>query len=253
MYEFMRTDYAVKLPHIEWCILWLFRQAKAYFSNGDYDEAEATVLHGFREIFSVHGEEGGLALEEFGVNVNILVACYDRKMLLGYLDCGDKRTAFLFATLTVMLSVSNLFGERSADVLAATTLKPAFHNSDCARRAVIKALQSSSVESFREAVSSWEAGSREIKLCSKFTVDAGNAMGAAQELKRQSTERARSHVRQVTHAKKALCDNPGCTQEKVLLDKPSRCSRCKASFYCSRECQVAHWKVRKHAFSAATK
>ena len=65
MYEQMQTDYAVKLPHLEMSISWIFKQAKAYFLNGDYDEAEATVLRGFRELFSAHGEAGGLAEAEF--------------------------------------------------------------------------------------------------------------------------------------------------------------------------------------------
>ena len=36
------------------------------------------------------------------------------------------------------------------------------------------------------------------------------------------------------------CSNPKCnTQKKVT----SKCSGCGSTFYCSRSCQIAHWKA----------
>jgi hypothetical protein len=47
------------------------------------------------------------------------------------------------------------------------------------------------------------------------------------------------------------CNNPACTKLGVLSEAElvagagSRCSRCRASFYCSRECQLAAWPLHK--------
>jgi hypothetical protein len=47
------------------------------------------------------------------------------------------------------------------------------------------------------------------------------------------------------------CNNPSCLNlgrlsEAALVAKPrSRCSRCKACYYCSKECQLAAWRLHK--------
>jgi hypothetical protein len=47
------------------------------------------------------------------------------------------------------------------------------------------------------------------------------------------------------------CNNPKCTKLGVLSEAElvagagSRCSRCRACFYCSRECQLAAWPLHK--------
>lgn len=38
-----------------------------------------------------------------------------------------------------------------------------------------------------------------------------------------------------------VCSNPGCSQQ--VSKGMKRCSRCKQVAYCSRECQLAHWKA----------
>jgi hypothetical protein len=45
----------------------------------------------------------------------------------------------------------------------------------------------------------------------------------------------------------ASCDNPTCRAGAV--DVLKRCSRCLDVRYCSKECQVAHWKVHKQSRS----
>ena len=262
MYDQMRIDYLPKLPYLGLSVSLLYQQARAYLWNGDCDEAEATVLQGFRELFAVYGQEGGLAKDEFTTCLITLLGAYNRKVLLASPDCSDERLLFAIPTLTAMLSVSNL-GEKCDDILL-SVLKPEFRNDDIARRAVLKALQTQSVEDFRAAVGSWTGDPQDFKFEVKCTTESGSRK-VVQELKRKSTESARSYTRESAQKRgssileevaqagvnRALCNNPSCTQQNILEDKPSRCSRCKASFYCSRDCQVAHWKVHKQSCSAS--
>jgi len=42
-----------------------------------------------------------------------------------------------------------------------------------------------------------------------------------------------------------FCSNPNCFEEQEDV-KFKKCSRCKLAFYCSKECQVDHWKASHH-------
>ena len=245
MFEVMLTDFAAELPHI--CVQLLSKQARAYFWNGDYDEAEVTVLRGSRELFAVYGEKGGLVHfeYEFAWNVTTLLNLYLSKAMLAYSDGGLKSSKVMFVTLNTMFSVSNLSGV--SDGVCIPALKPQFRQKDVARSAVLKALLTNSVEQFREAINSWSV---DLQGFMSSVTCTGNPMVDSQELKLQAKEWTRSYIRSkaaLTRVNTTLCDNPGCIQEKELAAKPSRCSRCKAAFYCSRDCHVAHRKVHKHS------
>lgn len=40
------------------------------------------------------------------------------------------------------------------------------------------------------------------------------------------------------------CSNRGCKRTETVDQKFSRCSKCKVAIYCSRDCQIADWKIR---------
>lgn len=44
---------------------------------------------------------------------------------------------------------------------------------------------------------------------------------------------------------KVGCDNPGCKKTESFLGEFKRCSKCKKSVYCGRDCQVKHWNIHK--------
>jgi len=48
-------------------------------------------------------------------------------------------------------------------------------------------------------------------------------------------------------AKVGLCANPKCSlpDRKATRDKMLYFTQCRLENYCSRECQVAHWKIHK--------
>jgi tetratricopeptide (TPR) repeat protein len=50
-----------------------------------------------------------------------------------------------------------------------------------------------------------------------------------------------TQVRRQNQPASELCSEPGCDNSAPVL----RCSQCKSFYYCSRECQVKHWKTHK--------
>jgi tetratricopeptide (TPR) repeat protein len=42
-----------------------------------------------------------------------------------------------------------------------------------------------------------------------------------------------------------VCSNVSCCNSKITAIDTKRCSRCQSAYYCSRQCQVAHWKLHK--------
>ena len=42
-----------------------------------------------------------------------------------------------------------------------------------------------------------------------------------------------------------VCNNPACDKQPEENEKFKSCSRCHAAWYCSKECQTAHWKAHK--------
>ena len=44
-----------------------------------------------------------------------------------------------------------------------------------------------------------------------------------------------------------FCSNPSCVEEQDDV-KFKKCSKCKLAFYCSKACQVEHWKASHHNF-----
>lgn len=51
----------------------------------------------------------------------------------------------------------------------------------------------------------------------------------------------------------SLCGNPLCTQSEEKLNQFKACASCRFRQYCSRECQVVHWKTSHKAGCAAEK
>ena len=247
MYELMRIDYAINHPSLEFRLLLFQQQATAYVFSGNFDEAEQTLFDGLRKLFSVYGVKCGLAKDLFAGIATTLLQSYACKMIDASSECGDGGASFQLVILATMFSVSNLYA--GSHKVCISALKPELRKKNVARRVLLTALQTSSLEDFRENLISWGDDSQKLK----FRQFAKKPMDGRQELKRLAKENARSFIRQDLHVNRGLCDNPGCTQEKVRMDKPSRCSRCKVAIYCSRNCQVAHWKVHKQSCSATTK
>ena len=53
----------------------------------------------------------------------------------------------------------------------------------------------------------------------------------------------------VPHPLDVVCARPGCEKEG---GKMQRCTRCRAAYYCSKDCQVQHWPGHKGSCVAAT-
>ncbi|GKZ00321.1 hypothetical protein MPSEU_000985000 [Mayamaea pseudoterrestris] len=108
-----------------------------------------------------------------------------------------------------------------------------------AQLALFEAYQTTTPEFFRAKVLSWKRSGVEIPF-GPF----GDAYKTKDDVKNESKFRARKNILMMaTHMGSVSCENPDCRTLTGFIEQLLRCSRCKCVSYCSKECQLAHWKA----------
>jgi hypothetical protein len=100
----------------------------------------------------------------------------------------------------------------------------------------------------QQAVGDFQAGDPE-----KLQYTAADLQRAGQLLGPQLLQQAQEFVEGVCGALplRHCCNNPGClnmgglSEAALVAGAGSRCSGCRACYYCSRECQLAAWRLHK--------
>jgi hypothetical protein len=216
----------------------------SYRQSQDFDKAEESLLRGARDTIRIYG---GLAYAEkyFSELVVELLYTYHDRNLVEFNKTGP--LADLYHLLNVILyasgtaKISKTLSSQQLMLVAAKYRKQAG-----ARNALMMACKTESVSAFRTEVFSWKA--KGANIINGFTGAAPTAFGGPPK---GTSAFARSRSRECAPVIYKTCANPSCPDRVVVAAKLSLCSKCKAVEYCTRECQVAHWKVHKHTCAAS--
>lgn len=90
----------------------------------------------------------------------------------------------------------------------------------------------------------------DVKKMNELRLKMGKEAVVKDTIKKESAESALNALHALSSALPSSgCANPLCTTPSSPPPTLSQCARCRTVAYCSRPCQVDHWKVHKTACS----
>jgi hypothetical protein len=219
-------------------------QAVAYKRGREFGMAEDAYLRGLRHVFKTSGTGATTFDHEMVLPcMRNLASLYDDWDDIEYDNKGtssvEKINMMYIFTLTVA-QVVPIYNPGAERMLASK-----YRSKIAMRTALIQAFQTASVRDFRAAILSLK--DPKAPPLKPFRSGADNTTN--KYIRKQEKETAREAAVETAAMPLAICDYPTCRAGAVGVIKLSPCSRCRDARYCSKECQVAHWKVHKQSCS----
>jgi hypothetical protein len=146
----------------------------------------------------------------------------------------------VYLLLEAVLHIMGMTAEKTT--LSLEILDAKYRDVAGAEVALDRAFRARSVKAFRAEICSWKAKGAKLKF-----VPMDRAARTGDALRKAAKNTARERALSQCTVPRLKCKNPGCADEFVEFAKLSRCSKCKAVLYCSRQCQVADWKIHKRS------
>jgi hypothetical protein len=137
-----------------------------------------------------------------------------------------------------------LFEDKDATRFCQEGLKPQFKSRKNAMRAVVAATMAPSVEKYHALLFSYELDGHEILKIMDPTANLDEAKASfLKDQKERNKSSSRSTIggggRNTTFMCLDLCNS--CTKSFQHIEE----CPCQTAEYCSKECQIAHWKIHK--------
>jgi hypothetical protein len=230
-------EYATKLGDNGLLLYSYYNQGKALHRNKDFREAEYYYLRGLRELFATYKRQA-FEHELFPLLTKEFPFLYVERDELVTGGASMKDLSFV---LHAILGAAALLEDYLHPELALSQLlETKYTEKGAARLALMKAFTTSTVDDFRATVGSWKQPGTQV-----LSSVPGDVRSDKVKQFRQTTD-ARKLARDTSPYVKLLCFNPSCTIGMIEKSKLLQCGKCKDAFYCSRDCQGAHWKIHKH-------
>ena len=228
----------------------IYCKAKALRLAGCFDEAEHCLFNIFRLTLAEY--RGNLihesAFEDLIVSIHDIYTCRDvltAEPLTAVMP-GQSWT-LLHKVNFILLALGAVACKEKRVDISICPLGKKYRRVNAAKKALLAAFQSAAAQKTCE--SSTEAFRKEILSASQrgycfelVVVDPSIVSKFANISQTWKTEEQRAQLEEGQRAVPVPCGNSDCKCRSLSINtRLDKCSKCQDIYYCSRECQVAHW------------
>ena len=263
IHEQAAMEYATDPSHKRLFLAALHHQALAHQRAEEFDKAEAVFLQCLRELFTTY-KQRGFDHEVFAKVKIDFPHVYLEQMRTVPRASSVEEVFYMYLLLAVTLAISDRSSVKNKKTMDDEPVEPILsllaggvRKTDAARKAFAKACLSSSVEDFQEALLSLKNPDEPMELLlAKYHAtekrkhededeDEDDESAPATENDKDDSSSS-STTTTGPELSPLCCGNPFCEQLDAMSEiKLLHCARCRTERYCSKACQVAHWKEHK--------